>query len=450
MKAIYYCLFFAVFICFAGCPDLSVSEDAPKDRAYFPGSLLQTDKQLYVFSYNQDLRYSGGSILKLDLNTIGQDDQNAKIVSSFAPIPSFAEAPVLLGNSKILFLSRSTDEMLRFDISTNTSEKAQFDLTPDSAGLIRNWLWHDPYYLSILSNIGNEVTGLIGYLNDKSSLEKIEDFIGSRLENYGELEVFSLTDKLKINHTYRLQDIVPSPNPAANSSTTGESPYRRISHIGGIKILDKDDMPFVLIGADALPSSANLFSITRQSRLLWFSANNLEKEIDKKTIGEHILQPGKIVGFDVIKNKNLFQVYVIMEDPNLLMRVDLTKTTDGFTAQTNEQAPLCEKANDIRVAPKQKTLLVSCAQNSEILAFDTSDLMLVGRDMNIKDPASPQGRGPVHILFDGDSENQRAFVSYALDGSIGIFEVDDNKGKKRLNTVGRIFNQAPFNHPGGQ
>jgi hypothetical protein len=443
MKAISFFLFFAVLICFSGCSELAVSEDAPKDRAYFPSSLLQTNNQLFVFSYNQDLRYKSGSILKLDLNT------NA--ILSFAPISSFAEAPVLLKDSKILFLSRSRDEMHLFDIPTNQLEKVQFDLIPNSAGKIRNWLWHDPYYLSIFPSSGNEVKGIIGYLNDKSSLEKIEDFKNSRLETYGELEFFSLERNiLKITRTYLLQDLVPEKVVTETSfPKKEESAYRRISHLGGIQILEeKNNVSLVLIAADSLPSSINLFSTARQARLLWFSTNDLKHEIDKKTIGEHILQPGKIVGFDIIKDGDTFQVYVIMEDPNLLMRVDLNRQNGAILAKTKGQAPLCEKANDIRVAPNKNTLLVSCAQNSEILAFNTSnDLTLVGRD---SDNATPFGRGPVRILFDKNN-TKRAFVSYALDGSIGIFEIkDDPINTNRLQAISRIFNQAPFNHPGGQ
>ncbi len=441
MKAISHCLFLAVLICFGGCPAPLTGEPPPEDRAYFPSHLVQNEKQLFIFSYNQDLRYASGSILKLDLD-------NANAVLSFSPIPSFAEAPVLLQDSKILFLSRSSDEMYQFDIKKNKTEKIEFDKTADPKGKVRNWLWHDPYYLSMLSTEGDEIKGLIGYLNDRVSIEKIEDIQNSRLEHYGELEVFSLEkNSLKINHTYLLQDIVPTA-PETSTDKKEKLSYRRISHIGGLRILRKGAEQFVLIGADALLTSSNLFSATRQTRLLWFSTQNIETKIDQETVGAHQLPAERIVGFDIIEVTNQHQIYAIMENPNLLVRVDLTRKGNSFEAKTKSQVPLCEKPSDIKIAPNKKTLLVSCAKNDEILAFNTSDLMLVARD---SDTAVPFGRGPVRILFDSAPGNQRAFVSYSLDGSIGIFEIDDNLvNKNRLKTIGRIFEQGPHNHSGGK
>ncbi len=436
MKAISHSLVLAILICFLGCPMPLLGDFPPKDKAYFPSHLLQNENQFFVFSYNQDLRYAGGSILTLDL-----DKNNS--VSSFVPIPSFADAPVFIENkSQILFLNRSTNQLSRLKIGSE-DVKAIADLP-----------WQDPYYLSIISESVTEVTGLIGYLSDRVNIEKLADVHGSHLENYGELQFFSTINK-GASKSYLLQDIAPLPAPTADTKEEYDRKqsvtHRRISHIGGLRILEKDSQKFVFVGTDALPASAGFAAVNRQARLVWFAADNIEFDINKESVGEinltSIMKAEKIAGFDISENNSVF---VITEDPSLLVRVDLQKSTNGFTATYKKQAPLCEKPNDIRIAPNQKTLLVTCAQNNEVLAFNASDLELVGRD---SDSGVPYGLGPVRILFDERDKNkpiQRAYVSYALDGTIGVFEVDNSSNGQRLKAVGRIFAPAPFNHPGGQ
>ncbi|MDA0712887.1 MAG: hypothetical protein O2897_02745 [bacterium] len=449
MKITKICLLLNLIFFLAACPSPLDLENPPADRPYYPASLAQTaDNKLLIISYNQDQRYNGGSLISLNLKDLTPDKLNPKVftsgtglIDSVFFIPSLSMAPTLDSAGNLLLLSRSKSQLLKLDKvgdfwSCNSGATAGNVADCRTGSIFEQLPYGDPYYLVQVEDSTNQTKLLVGYLKDPTS-EKIDEIVDSPLKDVGEIQFLTLEktgDKKTVSKSYFLDDMLPKIEKENESKI-----FRKITRLGGMKILEGK---WVILAATA-PVNSNL---KKESFLVWFKKDALGKdslEANSFNITE-LLQTHSVEAIEAFTDGNIYHVYLTTSRPSRLIKIDMQVNVDNLKPLFQKSVPICDGPIDMKISITNKTLLLACSKNSEIIAFDSQTLELSGKD-NLG--GKPFGQGPVSILFD-NSTSSRAYVAYSVDGSIGVFDVVD-EGSNRIKPMGSIFQAAPANHPGG-
>jgi len=111
------------------------------------------------------------------------------------------------------------------------------------------------------------------------------------------------------------------------------------------------------------------------------------------------------------------------------------------------QVPACKDPADLKLSPAKEVFLLACQSDNEVIVYDSKSLSPIGSD---RIETGPFGRGPVRIWFDRRSERKnRAYISYFLDGSIGVMDINLTNGQHVATMVDRIFTSGPAWREGG-
>jgi hypothetical protein len=134
-------------------------------------------------------------------------------------------------------------------------------------------------------------------------------------------------------------------------------------------------------------------------------------------------------------------VFVLVRDPDALLRVDLFNSSGGFAPHPAGVVSTCFAPTQLAVAAvtdadgvARERVLVTCYENQTVLAYDSLTL-------SETDAVRFFGRGPYDVLVDTAAPTPRAYVSFFQDDTLGVIDLVDEGGQARLVVRGRIGTQ---------
>lgn len=416
-----------LIVLFLGCPPPEGREIAPNDRPSFPSGLAQVGNFLAVVSSNFDLRYDTAGIFWLDLGKIDEMlDRFDENVSPEKRVIKGNEIGALridldaFGGSPGVFINQS----IQSNLLVATREKnllTNFSIEGNILGAPQNIALNmrDPFVVETLEKNGKNIA-IVSALT--GSELKIIRFSGSKA---------NLADK---------SIVLPS---LESSVKNVESKATKV-RVKGMSVYHSKDAtkdPVLVVAVETFPEGETVFLPGRvnSARLIWFDltdellkggtvSKDKFKELDltKRKLGK------RIHGLRFSPDGS--DLYVIMQNNDSLIRVDLR------LSQNEVEPPVIKGVNStckepIDLVVDENQVFVACFKEHAIASYDRFSL----RELKVN---RGFGLGPIKLLIDKrPAQNDRLYVSYFLDNSIGIFD-------KRLKPTARIFKRVDVNNDG--
>jgi len=433
-----------IFLGANNCPDEG-SDNISMSHPVFPGTLLINSDGLFVTSRNEALQYSSGALLSVGSSelTSKQDLESPKQAFEGLEIPSFALALTEVPDSNsrsFLFLTQELNHLHFVDSSSGK-------LVETSVRLPRN----NPADILILTNGDTELTGLISY--------------GSN----GYLQNFSLTrGEFKLGREILLYEALLE----TKSSSTEKDP-RKVKVIKSA-LLSKaktgmlEDHVLLALEAPQSSEARKKNSLTALnptdallakmvSYLVWMPVGSLisqkipdQTQINKLDLSD-MLGALHIVDLNLTDNSaddNL--VTVLMQNSDLIANLAYEMETDDsgnqdlkFVSKHTVHAT-CENPVDLAVSNDLKMAYVACFNNdnfSPVVGHDLNSLETLVKNKKF-------GLGPTNLLVNKSGSSYSLFVSYNLDGSVGVFDLGSLEAPEMTPRM-RLFPQTPRNIIGG-
>ncbi len=438
----------------------------PSNRPYFPIGLAQSNDFLAVLSNDADLRYTRGNVLLLDLQRVEQQiDQGNKeiaadlVVSSSLFLPPLAQAavfqkgqnePLLLitgrGSQQIISLKRSEGTLSCLTGEATNQECAQegnFWPTPSK----------QPYFIRYAQSAALGINGVIGYLSEADNRQTLE-----------EIQTFALDDGTSFifKHGYSIANLVAAKALVGKSETerrrainAARNNKERV-HLGDLQFLEKGRDGFaeetlLFASFDQRSTTSQGISLGDVSKIIWFPASLLASpELDLNQVevldltaltnAQRVRRLDFWVPPSVLPDGTVFRVYILFQGPDSMARLDFKKDGAKFAGKLSAfNANICDIPEGLFVSSQFEKIFVSCFGKGQSAVASFNPETLVAEAFN-----QTFGRGPFDILIDERLNSKpRLYVSYFLDGTIGVFDAVS------LNPLARIFSQSPLNQEGG-
>jgi hypothetical protein len=402
-----------------GCEREIIGATPPLDRLHFPtGVTLHPDgRHIAVVSSNFDLGFSRGALFMVDLDLVDErlgvpgrvvnlvDD----VFNQVVVIPPFGNEPVFARGGDFLLLSARGENILleiplsldegRVDFGCRFSEELGAPLcglAPSSLQVPGN----DPFLVVVIAESEQRVIGLITTLSSpqifyfRLNFERTDDQ-RLTLDNRS----FSLDEE-----GYTLEGIPRGVRGLALRPRVGEIP----SHA------------FVAVERTA-PGR-----LGRAIDLVWFDAQEGRRQ-GLRSLDLTALT-GSIEVRDVAISPGGDAVFVLLRNPDALVRVELENDEGGVSARLGGITSTCFQPVDLataRLSPAGadafERVYVGCFDNDTVLAYETRTLFETETLRNM-------GRGPYSLSVDPGHEPPRLYVSFFLDDTVGVVDLTDAAG----------------------
>lgn len=396
------------------CPDDSAAGNIPLDRTFFPTGMAQNGNFLALSSSNFSLRYQQGALLSIDLLKVDAAlaaegrELGESVVSSSIHIPSFSAYPLVVNEKFLVFAARSEAKLLQVPFLGGDLGASTVDIPLDFA----------PYYIEsfVRPADGHTIIFTAGLDSEKIVVIDLDE---ARIINSHSLSALVKPEKAPIRPSKKTQKV------AVRGLKIAASP---------LPLLNRP--PLLFIGCDHFDEEEVRFIDAKSARLLWIPVDDnlmsgainlaIVKQIDfaKKHIGR------EIHGFAFSPDQQ--EIYLLFHSQDSLVRINFNNHPDKSDEVFLGVTGTCHYPIDITVS--EDLVYVACFTEA-VTAYDRRTLAekYVNRDF---------GRGPVKLLFDNRAGISRLYVSYFLDGTIGILDPE-------LTPIGRIFKAIPENMDGG-
>lgn len=415
-----------------GCAQESTGTPAPTGRPSYPTGLAMhpATGALAVVSSNFDRGYGSGALLLASIEEIDAElaaldaaDPAAAVVTdgyaSAAYIPSFGHKPIFSADGRQLLLATRGDNLLiGADVTAGSPPRlacdadSAEDTTPDcgqspSALTISG---NDPYSLALTSESDDQLSGVVGSLRSDRIVffQAVRQAVPLRLQRIDELVLGDwLTD----------EDVIGVRAVAVRKAAMG---------VG--------TLVFALV--ERSDNTAEQASVD----LIWFSPSEGGRaRVDVLSLTE---QAGSISARDMVISTDGDALFVALRTPDAVARVDLF-AGGAFAPHVAAVSSAC--AEPVSLATGRLTdddgithdrVYVTCFADDAVLGFEASAL-------EVTDALRFFGDGPYGIAIDTAHEPPRAYVSYFLDDSIGIFDLRSDD-IVQLTPRGRIGQPRPI------
>ncbi len=410
----------AVAVCASGGACIGqAGKPIPLDEARFPAGLAVSadGAHLAAISSNFDFAFDSGAVLLADLNDIGDKLSGPDAIVdnpwvSGVPIPTFGDRPVFSADGKHLLLtSRDLNlvhELVIDDNALSCDEEDVCDQAPHAIALEGN----DPYDVVIVEDgTVDGGTGVIrAFVTHQSA--RVGSFIRVNTAESG-------AGRLQIETT-----VVDFGEDAFGVRSVAFRPARDGKDARLFALVERR-IDGVAIGADLMG-----FELPAQNRA------------DQVTLARLDLQiaVGARTGRDlvVVSDGDEDSLVAALQLPDAVARFSLDEASGAMQLTgliDSCLTPISLATADLAVdgGPAKPRVIVTCLDSQAVMLLDP-------RTMVVGDSARFYGRAPFDVVV--DATTRRAFVSYILDNSIGVFALTDGDDVV-LSPVGRLGEPLP-------
>ncbi len=451
------CLSIGCFL--LGCATHDQRDPPPVDTPYYPGAINQLNNQLIVVSRNGNDRFSNGNVLFVDLNQVDRSLQKFPattdvmlrqvigpgLVTGSVLSPTLGIAPALSSDQALFVLGGEKNQLVKIPLANGNPNCApnpignpllgQQCLAPNSVLQLNAT---NPFFLILtsgVSNLSNQDSGLIAF---KFSPEYRARQPGKEDAYAGELQTFiwpkSQTAPPQVVNTYSLARLV--------RNTDQNSIVDKVL-VSDLKI--SNNYVFAAFqtakAIDPAISTADPYAF-----IVWFPLSELQNPsgIDStkvRFLNLTLTYGAKFVaGLDVVNAGNgLIKLIAITQAPNGILQVHIPSLGGNGQAFVYQSQSTCADPVDVRLLPGSSRIFVACFDGRGKIAEYALDTLMQTREH------TGFGRGPFQMWFDTRPGTSRLYVSYYLEGTVGVFDVSP-----RLSPLGRIFQTSAPNQEGGQ
>lgn len=414
MRVVPSCLLVGAACAVGACND--VGKPVPTDRAQFPTGLAVAGDDLVVVSSNFDLSFESGALLRADLKNVRSTlDGGADVVddaySSAVTLPSFGDAPVVDATGEHVFVTTRGDNQLHEvslkDGVVSCGGSDVCGVAPFSLQLGQN----DPFNVVLFGVDGDGVTrGMITHL----------------VANQAEIFTF---------------------NPAADDASRLRVERDAINfgdNVDGVRgAVLRPAVAGVNEAQVFLTLEVTLDGVVVGTSVGVFDVPDVERGDNVTVTGIDVTaETGAIFarGMAVVTDADgSVSVVVALRGPDALARFAYNDRTGAFTL-THLTESCVEPTTLVYVDGASvgtagvDRLLLTCQGGEVVQALDPHTL-------EVEDAVRFFGRDPYALAV--DVAHAQAFVSFFLDGSIGVFDLKDADGNAKLIARGRIGTALP-------
>lgn len=416
-------LYLALALLSAGCARDIEGANPPTDRPHFPVGMAvhPTANLLAVVSSNFDLEFNRGAILLADLDAVdaaiaAAADETAPTVEdayvAAAFIPSFGHRPVFnASGDRVLLATRGENRVFEIDVELDPPRLDCGDdgETPLCGEAPRAFQvpGNDPFDLAIISE--DEDGGLRGVTTLLASAQIFFfDLDPDRVDD-GRLRL--------VNPTLTLGDWL-----AENEEVVG---------VRGMQLRPaSDDVPAHLFATvDRGDPTTGLLS----TDLVWFEAVPEPRRFDFLNLESETLAASA----RAVAPTPSGDVLALLRSPDALARVEVRPSGSRLNAELTATVSTCRDPTSLTVARiptpagDVDRAFVTCFENDAVLVYDPETL-------SETDAIRFFGVGPYDVVVDTAHDPPRAYVSYFLDDTIGVFDLVDDDGAARVVPRARI------------
>lgn len=403
----------------AGCARPLVGPNPPTDQAVFPvGLAVHPDGQyLAVTSSNFDLRYNRGAFLLADLDVVADaldatnspNDANATVTNAYvagALIPSFGNKPVFVEDgSRALIATRDGNRVVEIPLDVGGGlpriecAATEVDGTPacGDAPFVIDMPTNDPFEIVLTSQSNSIWRGMVSSL--------------------GASEVFAFRVRDDVGNARRGQLL------ATDSIDFGEE----VLSVRGLAV--RTEGTPVMIASRELAQEGT--TQLRSELAWWVQEDGRDATVRTEALSDEV---GPLSVRAITLTPAQDALLVIMRNPPALARYAITGTGAGTRLNHAGSVGTCDDPIRVHVATfddgegvSHTRAFLTCFGDDSVVAYDPVTLAEL-------DSLRFFGRGPYDIV----THEQRAFVSYFLDDTIGVVDLVDADGRPKMVGRGRI------------
>lgn len=417
-----------------GCAREVIGEPPPLDRPHYPvGLALHPEgRWLAVTASNFDLEYSHGALLLADLERVDAALAGAEAGTRIvipgadtyvagAQVPAFGNRPAFaFEGDSILLTTRSENRIVELGVEGADTDEPTLEC--DTVG--EDNVPRCTSAPSALQLSGNDPFELVVF-TDRDPQRAVVSGLGAS-------SIFFIRFERDINDAFSFR--VNRPLVLDDLAPDGE-----IIGVRGLALRPEGN------GLGSPRIFATLERTTnglrgRAADLIWFdpSAGGPAATVSRLSL---TAASGGLETRAAAVSPTGDAVFVLMRDPDALVRIDLFSAGGGFSPRPGGVTSTCFAPTQLAVAAiptaggeTRERVLVTCYDNETVLAYDSLTL-------SETDAVRFFGRGPYDVLVDTAAETPRAYVSFFQDDSIGILDLVDDAGDARLVPRGRIGEQ---------
>lgn len=421
-----------------GCARELPGPPPPADRPSYPtGLALHPEENLLaVVSSNFDLGFARGALLVADLDRVDAALADTPAASSLqatvtdayvetALIPSFGNDPVFSSGGEHLFVATRADNLLlhlgvdatdgvelRCGAVAEDGETPLCGVAPQAITVPGN----DPFSVELTGEAPDRVNGIAAsLLSDQIvffTLRVEDDGAGAESVRLQQSDVLTLGGWLEEE-----QEVVGVRDLALRQPQDG-------APLTAFAVVERTADNDARLATD----------------LIWFDATRGRRaEINVLPLTE---VAGAFEARSLALTPDQDALLVVLRQPDGLARVDL-EVEGGLLAPALSQvvstceAPVTVEIGRVPVADDvaRDRAYVTCFEDDAVLGYNPLTLDLV-------DASRFFGRGPYDVALDLERETPRAYVSYFLDDSVGVFDLVE-EGVVGLFPRGRIGTPQP-------
>jgi hypothetical protein len=403
----------------------------PLTRPLYPTGLAlhPSANLLAVVSSNFDLQHRSGALLLADLDQVASDLQTSNDGSAIslmpyvdaAFIPSFGNRPVWSADGARLVLPvRDDNRLIEVGLNLTTTKPRlscgdRFDdevPTCDSAPYAVTLAGSDPYSVVLYEDTPDRISGVVGLV---SSPDLYFFTVRPGLDGF---------DRIRMAPLPLAGDALGVRGLAVRSIGNSRTVFATVDRLGATT-------------TRAL-SSVVWFDPTRANPVLGDTSAVVVRSLDLFNL------TGSSSARDLAVTPDGDAVLVLLRLPDGLLRLDITPVGATVSLQLGGLASTCREPSSLAVARLTGTrtgevdrAIVTCFAADAVVGHDPLSL-------HETDAARYFGDGPFDVVIDARPDRgPKAYVSYFLDDSIGVFDLVDENGDVRLTPKGRIGTARP-------
>lgn len=416
-------LFFATAALLGGgCAREIVGDPPPVDQPYFPtGLALHPDRPLLaVVSSNFDLAYNRGALLLADLDVVdaaiaAAEERvvviaGAEAYTATAFVPSFGNEPVFVdGGDRLLLATRgenlvaeiplALENGVGFDCGIPAGQESDIPVCGEGAGALQ-LQGNDPFELAVVEESSTRVEAIVTLLSSPI--------------------IFYVAVNLDTDGASRL-----SVEGGPSFSLEGYSIEGEARGVRGLALRPAmDGVPttaFVTVNRTATRLATDAVD------LVWFDATAPDDRRVLRTL-PLTAEIGAIDARAVAVHPTGEAVFLLLRDPDALVRIDLTPEDGALRASVGGVVSTCydpiEMAAVLIPTPdgdEEHRVIVTCFNNDTVLSYDALSLVE-------KETLRGFGEGPYGLEVDTAHVPPRAYVSYFSDDTVGVIDLVDDDG----------------------
>lgn len=437
-------LFSGIFVLLLFAIEIFANE-TPETHPFYPGPMARSGDNLLITSTNANLKYGNGALFSIDISLIElailskkeevptlTDDGVGPFYAQ--PIPSHASFFAKSETQNNVYLLNKGESQL------STVDQALADCMSTKPGKCndipsKKLQTLDAKSMAIFAR-GSKEFALIAF-GGNGQLEEIEFLAGGSFKQKRIIPLFTYvvdTDTPEA-HNVKVQKI--------EILKASDSGYAQDYLVAALTMPIRKDDPTRNDSSIAL-TDANRVS---QNYLVWTPLENILKAKPKKSLFNFlnlssILKSNTLQDFMLLPKHE--QLIVISKDVSSIAAFELEEHDAKLKIGQNPKSKeTCSFPLKVAYAPSTDLLYVTCFEKRTILGIDPLSLEPVLSNFNF-------GHGPFELLVDeSDPSTPLLYVSFYLDGSIGVYTLMNEDGEATLTPALRIFTQGPANHEGG-